>query len=828
MYLQKQHQQQQQEHHQLGRPPQYQFYPAAPPSSPAAPTPVAPPVTIGAESAIAKASTAGRPLAAAGPSAASAPALLEPPAATLPVLIVPGFMSSGLEVRQSTLKPEWKGQRLWMSLAKLGLNSLHTGGGVYESFMNDVQPALAAANPVAGAPMTAPPLPDSQQDFQHTIAVASNQSAVMPPAQHVFQHAHQRSSSGLPTWHWQHPHEQEDRAALEAEEARRHLKNRWLEHLMLKGPDKEAEGMEVRAIEGMAGIDFLEPGALSHLTYVFGPVIKALQQSGYAEGKNMEAASYDWRLAPQVLNQRDKYFEEMATRIERLDEGSGVAVLGHSMGNKVVQYFLSYMKQTRGQAWLDSHVHSWIACGAPTLGAAAAARATLVGDRMGLETFLSMNEAIAMGRSFSSAPWLFPLGLHAQSSVYLRRQGMLEIRCDSADFYRSMGFDPNSAVELAVQVDWGSHVDVLRSDQSSVFDGDKAIWPKSGVVVFGAPPEMPPNANVTIFIKERKWLQDQCDCYPGVWCFLKWTLFFPITMIALAFYILRAFMFMRNIINEWCTGRGGWGIARGSTTPLSLNFLEGHRGRWITIDTPMPESPTWPCFHFCRSWWKSPGKVQLELRWRRAEDLHREYLGGPIISSPTGIADNGAMPAAVSVQHGNRSEEVYDRVSLKQMMQLEGCKQVESTWDSYYANDPLYDHTGTNDCPPIRRVVAINGVNSRSEVGLALCINNKRLDCTSDLDCRYTLDTEAVLAPGMACSTRCTIKNGIIWEEPSNSPEELPSGDGTVPIVSLRRSREWADRLDYREVNIDKAGHREMLADKRFHQAVLEALVPTA
>mmetsp|Transcript_4817 Transcript_4817/g.11474 ORF Transcript_4817/g.11474 Transcript_4817/m.11474 type:complete len:605 (-) Transcript_4817:388-2202(-) len=603
---------------------------------------------------------------------------------------------------------------------------------------------------------------------------------------------------------------------------------------MLTGPDKEADGMEIRAIEGMAGIDFLEPGALSHLTYVFGPVIKALQQSGYAEGKNMEAASYDWRLAPQVLNQRDKYFEEMATRIERLDEGSGVAVLGHSMGNKVVQYFLSYMKQTRGQAWLDSHVHSWIACGAPTLGAAAAARATLVGDRMGLETFLSMNEAIAMGRSFSSAPWLFPLGLHAQSSVYLRRQGMLEIRCDSVIFHRSMGFRGNSDVELAVQVDWGSHVGVLRTARSFLVDRRKAAWPKSGLLTFGAPPEMPHNANVKIFIKERERIQDRCNCcYPGFWCFFQWTLFFPITMIAFAFNILLGFWRAQKIIRAWGTGRGVWGTIRGVTAPLSLGFLEGQRGRWITIEAPMPEEPTWPCFCCCRSWWKSPGKVNLEIRWRRAEDLHREHLGGPILPSLApqqahiGIADNGAMPAAPSVRHSKRFEEVYDRVSLKQILQLEGCKQVESAWDSYYANDPLYDHTGTNDCPPIRRVVAINGVNSRSEVGLALCINNKRLDCTSDLDCRYTLDPEAVLAPGTSCSRRCTMKNGIIYEEPSISPEELPSGDGTVPIVSLLRAREWADRLDYREVSLEKAGHREMLADKRFHRAVLEALVPT-
>ena len=39
------------------------------------------------------------------------------------VLIIPGFMSSGLEiVVESTLKPTWKSQRVWLNLSSLGLS----------------------------------------------------------------------------------------------------------------------------------------------------------------------------------------------------------------------------------------------------------------------------------------------------------------------------------------------------------------------------------------------------------------------------------------------------------------------------------------------------------------------------------------------------------------------------------------------------------------------------------------------------------------------------------------------------------------------------------
>ena len=42
----------------------------------------------------------------------------------LPVLIVPGFMSSGLVVERSAIKRSWEGKRLWLNLVSLGLGGL--------------------------------------------------------------------------------------------------------------------------------------------------------------------------------------------------------------------------------------------------------------------------------------------------------------------------------------------------------------------------------------------------------------------------------------------------------------------------------------------------------------------------------------------------------------------------------------------------------------------------------------------------------------------------------------------------------------------------------
>ena len=47
----------------------------------------------------------------------------------LPVLILPGFMSSGLTIQKSPHK-SWEGKRLWLNISSAGFNSLHVGGAL--------------------------------------------------------------------------------------------------------------------------------------------------------------------------------------------------------------------------------------------------------------------------------------------------------------------------------------------------------------------------------------------------------------------------------------------------------------------------------------------------------------------------------------------------------------------------------------------------------------------------------------------------------------------------------------------------------------------------
>jgi hypothetical protein len=138
---------------------------------------------------------------------------------------------------------------------------------------------------------------------------------------------------------------------------------------MMLGSDKESDspGIKVRAIPGLEGVDYLTPGAItSHISYVFGPVIKILEENGYnsEDGKiNLMAASYDWRLAPSTMEKRDKYFTQTINMIEELynnNDSTPVVLLCHSLGSKVGHYLLNFALDTKGQNWIDKYVHTYM------------------------------------------------------------------------------------------------------------------------------------------------------------------------------------------------------------------------------------------------------------------------------------------------------------------------------------------------------------------------------------------------------------------------------------------------------------------------------------
>lgn len=297
----------------------------------------------------------------------------------LPVLIIPGFMSSGLEVKKSTIKKSWEGERIWLNLKAIGYQTLTTDGAVNYNLNESYRMRAHYGN--KGSMYKKSMKKSTQKSMKHKID----------------DDEYERESL---------------KEQLEEQEKRKQLEvmNLWLKHMCL-GPDmcSEVNGISVRAIEGLEGVDYLTPGALTNaVSYVFGPVINVLIQTGdYIPDKNLDAAPYDWRIPPSHAQDRDNYMVRTAYKVERLyrnNSDTAVVLLCHSMGCKMGHYFINWinLNENYGPKWLEQYVHTYMPVGAPHIGAPKSIRATIDGDKMGLDTFLHDEEGLVMGRSLGS------------------------------------------------------------------------------------------------------------------------------------------------------------------------------------------------------------------------------------------------------------------------------------------------------------------------------------------------------------------------------------------------------------------------------------------
>ena len=130
-----------------------------------------------------------------------------------PIVVIPGFMASALEVRESGVAPEWKGRQIWLSLEKLGIRSVHIGCAREEET-------------------------DHVHDDPHELEYIEQQ------------------------------------------------KKKWLLHVMLdrmdgkSDPFAQGQRVEVRAVPGHKGTDFIQPGALAWDTKLsIAPLLHQLQVS---------------------------------------------------------------------------------------------------------------------------------------------------------------------------------------------------------------------------------------------------------------------------------------------------------------------------------------------------------------------------------------------------------------------------------------------------------------------------------------------------------------------------------------------------------------------
>eukprot|EP01117_Protostelium_nocturnum_P017292 TRINITY_DN7021_c0_g2_i3.p1 TRINITY_DN7021_c0_g2~~TRINITY_DN7021_c0_g2_i3.p1 ORF type:complete len:571 (+),score=146.57 TRINITY_DN7021_c0_g2_i3:329-2041(+) len=269
-----------------------------------------------------------------------------------PIILIPGFASSSLEAWE-TPEESWYRERVWVSVSKLSK----------KIFLDPTQTVKSAFNSVKNK-------------------------------------VRSRSSS-LDSSHQEAP------SLLNANE-----EETWVKHISLKSDGfSDPEGIKLRPMDGLRGVDHLNRSKPHKTrTTVFGKLIKNLADIGY-DSNNLNASPYDWRLSPIHLQERDGYFTKLKYQISvlRKTNGNRVILICHSMGYKVLQYFLWWIHK-RHPTWIAKNIENVIGVGAPCLGAPRLLRSVITGWRNGLELFLKKDEMKYMTRSFGSVPLLFPHG----------------------------------------------------------------------------------------------------------------------------------------------------------------------------------------------------------------------------------------------------------------------------------------------------------------------------------------------------------------------------------------------------------------------------------
>jgi copper chaperone CopZ len=258
----------------------------------------------------------------------------------------------------------------------------------------------------------------------------------------------------------------------------------WLRHMALAADGhSDPPGIEVRAVQGLSGVDYLQPGhMMGATTWVFGPVIDFLKARGY-DDSNLKGAPYDWRMPPMYLEQRDQYFTTLCRTIEDTYRDNGdrpVVLLAHSMGNNMAHYFCNWVvnhghkitqvpsaaahgPRANGGAWLEKYVYSLFGIGGPYLGACEALRSCITGDDFGMgPALLAPADARSLCQAMGSGAWLLPTGRMADQSqyrplVYDKVDGKTEKSVKFGDAVNSGHYEPRS-VEEALRTHDADHV----------------------------------------------------------------------------------------------------------------------------------------------------------------------------------------------------------------------------------------------------------------------------------------------------------------------------------------------------------------------------------
>lgn len=296
----------------------------------------------------------------------------------LPVLIIPGFMSSSLKVVKSGISEKYEGDSVWMNPLSLGFGGLYVGRSTEIKQVKSIEGGGRGHSAHFFRKKSSNGKYNSNDDLnsleidKYTDNTDSEDSD---------------DDNSVVNLDKEEGHGRKAPMSMAENKYKEEVKckNTWLHHISLtKDAMTERHGNEIRPVPGLNGCDYLFKFMSTDVqaSYVFAHVIKALKTAGYTEGVDLDAATYDWRLTPGMLEKRDKYFTTTMDRIERMYEDCDhrpLVLLCHSLGAKVGHYLLNFAKDRRGQTWVDTYIHTYLPVGGVHAGAPVAVGYALAG-----------------------------------------------------------------------------------------------------------------------------------------------------------------------------------------------------------------------------------------------------------------------------------------------------------------------------------------------------------------------------------------------------------------------------------------------------------------
>jgi len=127
-------------------------------------------------------------------------------------------------------------------------------------------------------------------------------------------------------------------------------------------------------------IEYVDPSQIG-VTVYFNVLVNYFVERGYTRGVNLRGAPYDFRKAP---NELEDFYKKIKTLVEEtynLNNQSQVTLVCHSMGCPIMLYFLN---RNVHQSWKDTYIKSFVTLAAPWGGAVKSLKAFTSGDNLGV------------------------------------------------------------------------------------------------------------------------------------------------------------------------------------------------------------------------------------------------------------------------------------------------------------------------------------------------------------------------------------------------------------------------------------------------------------